>query len=140
VPDQKRLDGLVVGTEVVRQFVAMPLGTGYTIESQLKEGASFKGGLQFEIVPLNTDLIFIERWFRPPTAVKLEEKLKVKVEELLAGLGEHNDARLLFENQPIPSGRNSYLLYEFNLHADGCRPFAQRLQYTTCTLGLHYLI
>jgi len=109
VPDQERLDGIVVGTEVVRQFVAMPLGTGYTIESQLKDGAPIKGGLQFEVVPLNTDLVFIKPWFGPSVAVNLKEMLTV--EKILARFGESSsDARLLFNNQPMSYGRNSLFL------------------------------
>lgn len=109
MPDQERLDGIVVGTEVVRQFVAMPLGTGYTIESQLKNEASIKGGLQFEIVPLNTNLIFIKPWFGPSVAVKLKETLTV--EKLLARFGESSsDARLLFNNQSMSYGGNSLFL------------------------------
>jgi hypothetical protein len=109
VPDQKRLDGLVVGTEVVRQFVAMPLGTGYTIESQLKEEVLFTGGLQFEILPLSTDVVFIKPWFGPPVGVWLGEALTV--EEVLARFGEKgSDARLLFKNQPMSIGGNFLLL------------------------------
>ncbi len=44
-PDQPWLDGFKTGTEVVRQFVAMPLGEGYTAEAQIT-GAEQVGGIQ----------------------------------------------------------------------------------------------
>ncbi|KAI1419500.1 hypothetical protein F5Y12DRAFT_777565 [Xylaria sp. FL1777] len=50
VPDQPWLDGFAVSPGVIRQFVAMPLGTGYSVEMQLT-GQETIGGLQFEITP-----------------------------------------------------------------------------------------
>jgi hypothetical protein len=50
VPQQQWLDGVAVEPGVVRQFVAMPLGQGYTVEAQLT-GGEVKGGLQLEITP-----------------------------------------------------------------------------------------
>ena len=35
VPDQPWLDGINAGEGVIRQFVAMPLGMGYTVEGQI---------------------------------------------------------------------------------------------------------
>ena len=51
VPPQKFLDGFCTNTGVVRQFVAMPLGSGATVEEQLTGKAEF-GGLQFQVYPL----------------------------------------------------------------------------------------
>ncbi|KAI1080968.1 hypothetical protein F5B20DRAFT_588932 [Whalleya microplaca] len=50
VPDQPWLDGIAVSPGVVRQFVAMPMGQGYTVEAQLT-GEETAGSLQFEITP-----------------------------------------------------------------------------------------
>ncbi|KAI0513293.1 hypothetical protein F5B22DRAFT_247913 [Xylaria bambusicola] len=50
VPEQMWIDGFAVAPGVVRQFVAMPLGTGYSVEAQLT-GQEAVGGLQFEITP-----------------------------------------------------------------------------------------
>jgi len=47
IPDQRWLDGICSGVGVVRQFVAMPIGQGYTIESQLTDEETFGG---FQIV------------------------------------------------------------------------------------------
>jgi hypothetical protein len=44
-PNQPWLDGINVGDGVIRQFVAMPLGTGSTVEGQVT-GAEEYGGLQ----------------------------------------------------------------------------------------------
>jgi hypothetical protein len=44
-PDQPWLDGINAGTGFVRQFVAMPLGMGYTVEGQVT-GAEEFGGVQ----------------------------------------------------------------------------------------------
>ena len=47
-PDQPWLDGINVGHELIRQFVAMPLGLGYTIEAQLT-GKEELGGIQIRV-------------------------------------------------------------------------------------------
>src|SRR5436189_4032019 len=58
IPAQSRLDGIVMerGTlgerGKVRQFVAMLMGVGYTVEAQIS-GKEITGGLQFEITPLS---------------------------------------------------------------------------------------
>lgn len=51
VPGQPWLDGFSVDEGIVRQFVAMPLGAGYTAEEQLT-GAARQGGLQIRAVPM----------------------------------------------------------------------------------------
>lgn len=49
-PKQLWLDGIASQDGTVRQFVAMPLCSGYTVEAQIA-GADLIGGLQLEIVP-----------------------------------------------------------------------------------------
>jgi hypothetical protein len=44
-PDQPWLDGINAGDGFIRQFVAMPLGMGYTVEGQLT-GREDRGGIQ----------------------------------------------------------------------------------------------
>ncbi|MEE4382798.1 MAG: hypothetical protein V2J02_12435 [Pseudomonadales bacterium] len=51
LPDQPWLDGFCIGEGQVRQFVAMPLGQGYTAEEQLT-GAAEHGGLQIVAYPM----------------------------------------------------------------------------------------
>ncbi len=50
VPDQPWLDGFNTGRGVVRQFVAMPLGSGGTVEGQLT-GQERYGGIQIMVFP-----------------------------------------------------------------------------------------
>jgi hypothetical protein len=49
VPDQPWLDGINAGPGLIRQFVAMPLGQGFTVEAQVT-GAEEEGGLQLTVV------------------------------------------------------------------------------------------
>jgi hypothetical protein len=53
-PEQPWLDGFNVGEGVVRQFIAMPLGAGYTAEAQITE-EEVHGGLQFIVMPLKAE-------------------------------------------------------------------------------------
>ena len=54
VPDQPWLDGFNVGHGVIRQFVAMPLGAGYTAEEQIT-GRGEVGGVQLLAYPMKAD-------------------------------------------------------------------------------------
>ncbi len=56
LPNQPWLDGYKVASDAIRQFVAMPLGEGYTAEEQIT-GAAEHGGLQFLAYPMKK-----ERW------------------------------------------------------------------------------
>ena len=47
-PDQPWLDGINAGNGIIRQFVAMPLGLGYTVEAALS-GAESTGGIQIAV-------------------------------------------------------------------------------------------
>jgi hypothetical protein len=51
IPKQPWLDGFNVGKGTVRQFVAMPLGHGYTVEEQI-DPESDVGGIQIEAIPM----------------------------------------------------------------------------------------
>lgn len=50
VPDQRWLDDIATEGGLVRQFVAMPSGSGYSVEAQVK-GYETTGGIQFWIMP-----------------------------------------------------------------------------------------
>jgi hypothetical protein len=54
VPRQPRLDGFCIAKRVVRQFVAMPLGEGYSVEEQLT-GKGEHGGLQIIVYPMKRE-------------------------------------------------------------------------------------
>jgi len=48
IPDQPWLDGINAGDGFIRQFVAVPLGEGLTVEAQLS-GEEYQGGLQLSV-------------------------------------------------------------------------------------------
>lgn len=50
VPDQPWIDGIATSAGRVRQFVAMSMGTGCSVEAQMT-GEEVTGGIQFEITP-----------------------------------------------------------------------------------------
>jgi hypothetical protein len=54
IPEQPWLDGYCVEKGVIRQFVAMPLGSGYSVEEQLT-GEAEHGGVQLLVHPLKAD-------------------------------------------------------------------------------------
>jgi len=55
VPQQPWLDGYCVEKGVIRQFVAMPLGEGYSVEEQIT-GQAEVGGLQIEVFPMRREV------------------------------------------------------------------------------------
>jgi len=54
-PGQPWLDGFCVEKGLIRQFVAMPLGAGYTAEEQLTGRAEY-GGLQIVVYPMKSEV------------------------------------------------------------------------------------
>ena len=50
VPAQPWIDGIATSAGKVRQFVAMPVCTGYSVEAQMA-GEEVTGGIQFEVTP-----------------------------------------------------------------------------------------
>lgn len=57
-PNQLYIDGIASTDVTVRQFVAMPLGSGYSVEAQLT-GADLIGGLQVDITPVKWNYSFV---------------------------------------------------------------------------------
>jgi len=53
-PDQPWLDGYCVERGIIRQFVAMPLGSGYSAEEQIT-GTADHGGLQIVVYPMKRE-------------------------------------------------------------------------------------
>jgi hypothetical protein len=53
-PEQPWLDGFCVEEGIIRQFVAMPLGAGYSAEEQIT-GAAQHGGLQLSAFPMRAE-------------------------------------------------------------------------------------
>jgi hypothetical protein len=54
VPEQPWLDGFCIAKDVIRQFVAMPLGSGYSVEEQVT-GKAEHGGLQIIVYPIKKE-------------------------------------------------------------------------------------
>ena len=54
-PTQPWLDGYVVERGLIRQFVAMPLGAGYSAEEQIT-GKAEHGGLQLAVYPMKREV------------------------------------------------------------------------------------
>jgi hypothetical protein len=63
-PGQPWLDGYVVRKGLIRQFVAMPLGAGYSAEEQIT-GRADHGGVQVQVFPMRRD-VFERRFPRRP--------------------------------------------------------------------------
>ena len=71
-PEQPWLDGYCVEKGTIRQFVAMPLGAGYSAEEQIT-GAAEYGGLQIAVYPMKREVF--ERRF-PKRRVERRKGLK----------------------------------------------------------------
>ena len=54
VPEQPWLDGYNVGKDTVKQFVAAPMGRGFSVEEQLTNGADV-GGIQIQAFPMKRE-------------------------------------------------------------------------------------
>jgi hypothetical protein len=67
VPEQVWLDGINVGPASVRQFVAMPLGQGYTVEGAIT-GLETHGGIQIAVWPPRPGVVLERPPRRPPSA------------------------------------------------------------------------
>lgn len=66
LPDQPWLDGINAGEGYIRQFVAVPLGLGATVEAQIT-GSEEHGGVQLRAVGLTGDAL--ARWRAERTAM-----------------------------------------------------------------------
>ena len=99
IPAQKWLDGIASNDGTVRQFVAMPLGDGYTIESQITDEEKFGG---FQVVVFDAvDGRFPDRdprlnaQFEPDSGVPVRLQLQRDIARppLFAGpTGQHPEA------------------------------------------------
>jgi hypothetical protein len=75
IPDQPWLDGFCVQKGLIRQFVAMPLGQGYTAEEQVT-GTAEHGGLQIIVYPMKREryLELLEKREREQRAFMLRKR------------------------------------------------------------------
>jgi hypothetical protein len=66
IPTQPWLDGFNVSEDFIRQFVAMPLGEGFSVEEQIT-GKAEHGGLQIIVYPMKHD-IYVKHFARSAEA------------------------------------------------------------------------
>ncbi len=78
LPEQRWLDGYCEEEGVIRQFVAMPLGEGYTVEEQLT-GAADHGGLQISVYPMKRKR-HQPQWVRDEVQKLTQEAARLKRE------------------------------------------------------------
>lgn len=97
-PDQPWLDGYCVERGTIRQFVAMPLGAGYTAEEQLT-GRAEHGGIQVVAYPMKASA-----W----------EKLRHRVHDELAMMSAAGaaDTEVLFHMGLAPGGRMKQQIHD----------------------------
>jgi ubiquitin len=86
IPPQPWLDGIATSPGVVKQFVAVPFKSGYSVEHQIA-GRETTGGVQFEVIPaFQTAVPFSGDIFKTPrelghlpgTILEFESKITVK--------------------------------------------------------------
>lgn len=77
LPDQPWLDGFKVAAGTVRQFVAMPLGGGFSVSEQLARNAD-AGGVVIEVFPMKAG-----RYFAEALKPKLANVIEIVLTELL---------------------------------------------------------
>ena len=94
LPEQPWLDGYNVEEDLIRQFVAMPLGQGYSAEEQITGEAEF-GGMQIIAYPMKADVYreMVERrnaersyWDDEFAAPKFSRRSECVCEEASMGL------------------------------------------------------
>jgi hypothetical protein len=73
VPPQPWLDGYCVEKGIIRQFVAMPLGEGYTVEEQIT-GEAEHGGIQIVAYPMKREVY--KEMLRKQAHDRLSERLR----------------------------------------------------------------
>jgi hypothetical protein len=77
LPEQPWLDGFAVSKGIIRQFVAMPLGDGYSVEEQLTGNADV-GGIQLQMFPMKA-----EAYFRKELASELPSQFEDILSEIV---------------------------------------------------------
>ena len=124
-PKQKWLDGIASAAGVVRQFVSMPMGSGYSVEAQVT-GQELAGGLQFEITPkvhgvlrspdegTNRIQIVVKALTGRTTTLKVPETITVKEFKIevrkIEGNPEH-EQRLVWRSGVLEDGKLRYLCF-----------------------------
>ena len=103
IPEQPWLDGFCIEKGTIRQFVAMPLGEGYTAEEQIS-GKAEHGGLQIIVYPMKREAF--ERRF--PKVSRRADRMADRMDGILLQMAEKSDACMGL----APGGRMSQEIYE----------------------------
>jgi hypothetical protein len=106
IPEQRWIDGIATGSGQVRQFVATPVGSGYSIEIQMT-GEETTGGLQFEITPAERELIRLNINSRMKYRIDRNQKFGVF-------------RRMLEEDPELDFGPSDYVWYQNRLSPRVC--------------------
>ena len=101
-PRQPWLDGFVVEHGVIRQFVAMPLGAGYTAEEQIT-GAAEHGGLQIVVSPMQREC-YDRRFPRRRRSRMMVEMMRSPMPTASPQIGLAPGGRMKQEIYPDPFG------------------------------------
>jgi hypothetical protein len=106
--EQPWLDGYCVEQGIIRQFVAMPLGTGFSAEEQLSGEAIF-GGIQIVVYPMKKET------FELKYLKVLEERMEIREDAMMDF---DLDMSLGSDMALAPGGRMKQEIYEdpFELH------------------------
>lgn len=83
-PEQPWLDGFVVEQGLIRQFVAMPLGSGYSAEEQIT-GEAGDGGLQISVYPMKRKVF--EKRFPKQEGNKRARSMLMEADDLCYAAG-----------------------------------------------------
>jgi len=84
LPQQPWLDGFSIAPGIVRQFLAMPVGRGFSAEEQLSGTAEF-GGIQLQVVPMKPEVYF-RKEILPGLSITLAMLLRELLDEFISKL------------------------------------------------------
>ena len=101
-PEQPWLDGFAIEKGVIRQFVAMPLGDGYSVEEQVTGEAEW-GGLQISVAPLKAHVWKAMRaeWEQQKSRVLMRERCEMESSRASMGLAAGGRMRQVIEPDPF---------------------------------------
>jgi hypothetical protein len=103
VPEQPWLDGYCVEKGVIRQFVAMPLGAGYSAEEQVTGTAEY-GGVQIQAFPMKRE-VYEKRFPK-------RKPRDIQVEFMRADLNCVSECAMPYSMGLSPGGRMRQKIYE----------------------------